>query len=352
MAANQYGIDLASMYSNVEAIKGQRLQNLMAQQKLDQAEANKQRARQVTQLRTRALTGDKQALNALASIDMGEAQAVENMLFGREDRQIEAQKRAEDELAAKAEAEAKMEEERQKKKRANQASLLRQQITFGDGTGQVAQDARKDLLVLDPEGGKKFIDAIDAMSEKDLEQAERNIEETGRIAHYVLQAETPEEGERRYQLAKKNLPEAMQKKMPPHYNSQWLQLQLARATSMDNIIKDQREAKKAEGKGKDEKPFQPKSADESLIYRQSVELMGGMMDADGNITALDPSVRPKVQAIAREASKIYTEGKGNVTRSEAVSRAAEKFGVTMPVANAMAGNPGDPDNIRNFMKVQ
>ena len=65
-----------------------------------------------------------------------------------------------------------------------------------------------------------------------------------------------------------------------------------------------------------------KSADESLMYRQAAELMGGMFDEAGNLRALDPEVRPKVQAIATRASELFKQG--GITRSQAVTMAAEE----------------------------
>ena len=42
---------------------------------------------------------------------------------------------------------------------------------------KVSEDATKQLLALDPEGGAAFIDAVVKMDDRKIEQTKRNVEE-------------------------------------------------------------------------------------------------------------------------------------------------------------------------------
>ena len=81
------------------------------------------------------------------------------------------------------------------------------------------------------------------------------------------------------------------------------------------------------------------------MYKQSVELLGGIYDQDGKITMLDHDGRNKAQAIATEATKIWQREGG--TRTDAVAKAARKFG--LDIKKPPVANPADPNNIRNFL---
>lgn len=305
MAANQYGIDLAEIYRNKEAVEGARTQNKMSRLKLGKME------------------------------------------------------RLEAERPAKEAAE---------RERKNTLTSLRQKSAGGD------TNAQQQLLALDPEGGPKFIDAVSKMDDRQLEATKKTVEEIGQLSGYVLQGGTDQEKQRRYILVRQTISPEMQAKFPEAYDPEFMELSLSRAMTMDKLLENpsvittgdtgevwragkkvrdfstgKREdrqsreniaAKKSSGGSGGE--MELKSADENTMYRQSAELLGGMFDQSGNITNLDPSVRNKVQGIASEATKIYRQG--GVTRSQAVSQAAKKFGVQVQDAGNMGDN--DPLGIR------
>lgn len=77
------------------------------------------------------------------------------------------------------------------------------------------------------------------------------------------------------------------------------------------------------------------SADSSLIFRQAAELLGGTFDQAGNLQALDPNGRAKAQEIATRASVFFKAG---MTHAEAVKKAAQELGITFPGSAA-------PDNV-------
>lgn len=286
MAANRFGIDVGQFYRDVESVKGARTRNKLASLQLAEAE------REVAE-------------------------------------------------RPKKEAEAKQ--------RNVMLTGLRQKAVTGD------TEAQQQLLAIDPEGGAKFIDAVTKMDEQKLQVAQRNVDDMGRMAATVLNA-APERQPALYKQMLAMLPNEAKAKMPKEFDQNFVELSLSKAVAMDKILENpkaiqvggedivfQRGKEIARGK----RPAKStgtdgglKSADESLMYRQAAELMGGMFDEAGNLRALDPEVRPKVQAIATRASEIFRQG--GVTRSQAVSMAAEEV-----EAGQISPNPdNDPLGIR------
>lgn len=299
MPANRYGIDVGSMLRDVESIKGSRNVNRFNQLKLSEAER-----------------------------------------VARE----------------------RPEKERLAKEREGKLFELRSSAVGGD------VDAQRKLLVLDPKEGPKFIDSWEKMDDREREQTKANIESIGKLSNYVLSGKDDEEQANRYRVMLNNLDPKVSKKMPQSYSPQFVELSLAKAQTMDQLL----EAPTVRTIGKEDVayrggkeieradvPVKPgtgaagglKSADESLMYRQTVELLGGLMRTDPetgatSITLLDPTLRGKVQAISAEAARIFQE-EGNISRTEAVRRAAGKFGEDIP--GVPGQNPNDPNNIRAYL---
>ena len=292
MAANQFGIDLGDLYRTSEAVKGARTQNRLSQIQLDETER---------------------------------------------------------EIAARPAKEAADTE------RKNMLTGLRQKAVGGDVSAQ------QQLLALDPEGGASFIDAVTKMDDRKIKATQRSVDEMGQLAGYVLQGKTPEEQDRRYQLMYQGVSPDVQSKLPEQYDPQFMELSLSKAMAMDKLLENpkaiqvggedvvykggrevERKTRPVKDSGTGSDGGGVKSADESLMYRQSVELLGGLFDQAGNITNLDPTVRNKVQGIATEATNIFREG--GVTRTQAVKQAAQKFGLEVPDAGSTVDN--DPLGIR------
>lgn len=290
MPANQYGIDMGEIYRTTAAVKGARTANKLAELNLSEKEydiaqrpVREEFQNKLTGLRTTAATG-------------------------------------------------------------------------GDG----AMQAQEQLISLDPENGPKFIEALNTMDKTKREAIKRSIDEMGQMSGYVIQGNTPQEQERRYQLVRNNMPEETKAKMPEQYDPQFMQLSLSKALTMDQLI----EAPKVVSAGSKEQHYKlgskvgefskpakggagggagggVKSGDESLIYKQSAELLGGIFDQGGNLTNLDPETRNRIQEISAEAANIFQQ-KGNITRSEAVKRAAKKFGFNIQDAPDNSDTDNDP----------
>lgn len=101
------------------------------------------------------------------------------------------------------------------------------------------------------------------------------------------------------------------------------------------------------------------ASDENTMFRMTVELLGGMVDEQGNIKLMDPTLRPKVQQITNEASQIFRDGLGNVTRAQSVSLAKQRIDATTPATRTsipaaaiqyLNQNPS-PDVIRQFEEM-
>ena len=292
MAANQYGIDLGEIYRTQAAVEGARTRN------------------------------------KLSGLQLGEMER-------------EISERPAKEAAAL--------------ERKNLLTGLRQKAVGGDVSAQ------QQLLALDPEGGATFIDAVTKMDDRKIKATQRSVDEMGQLSAYVLQGKTPEEQARRYQLMYQGVSPEVQSKLPEQYDPQFMELSLSKAMAMDKLLENpkaiqvggedvvykagrevERKTRPVKTSGTGSDGGGVKSADESLMYRQSVELLGGLFDQAGNITNLDPTVRNKVQGIATEATNIFREG--GVTRSQAVKQAAQKFGLEVPDAGSTVDN--DPLGIR------
>ena len=272
MAANQYGIDLGEIYRTQAAVKGARTRNKMANLQLGEAEreiAQRPIREQKTQERNTMLTG------------------------------------------------------------------LRQKAATGD------TDAARQFLAVG--GDPSFIDAFGKMDDRQLKQSREAIDEKGRMLATVRNAK-PERQAGLYMQMLSMLPDDQKANMPTEYDPNFVDVSLSKMMAMDKILenpqsvkaggeiiiyKDGREIERAK------RPVKGgtgtgglKSGDESLIYRQAAELLGGMFDAAGNLQALDPETRTKAQAIATEATNLFRNG--GITRTQAVADAAKKYGIEMP----------------------
>jgi len=294
--ANKYGINVADVYKNIDAMESNRL-------------INKGRVLQNTAQGTQ---------NKLSAIKLSE---VERDISKRPER--EANERG----------------------KQNRLRLLREQSAAGD------VEAQQQLLSIDPEGGAQFIDAVSKMDDRKIEETKRNIEMIGRASSNVLEGKTEQERAQRYNTLLSNLPPEITKNMPKEYNQDFVDWSLAKAIPMDEILKNPQsiqfgnkdllyqKGKRIDSAKRPEKKTGAgggaglggglKSADESLMYRQSVELLGGIFDEAGNITNLDPTVRGKIQGIAAEAVKEF-QTKGSISRTQAVKNAARKYGLSVP----------------------
>jgi hypothetical protein len=230
------------------------------------------------------------------------------------------------------------------RQRGNALSELRSKASTGD------QEAMQQLNAFDPEEAKKMLESLSKMDERQRKQTQENIDAVGKMSAYVLQSENPEQA---YQLARQSVSPELAAKMPEQYDPNFLQMQLARARQVDELLqnpermtfgtedrlyKDGRVIERTTSSQELDRQTSRqnaltrasgdgglKSADESLMYRQAGELLGGLFDQQGNLQNLDPATRGKVQSIATEAAKIYSQG--GVTRSQAVTQAARKLGI-------------------------
>lgn len=228
-----------------------------------------------------------------------------------------------------------------KAKQAQQMNALRDKVATGD------QQAMRQFISLSPEEGKQILESFHKMDDRQKQQVAENIETIGRMAAHVLTSENPEEA---YDKVRKNLNPEAAKGMPEKYDRNWLTMQTARIREVEDILKGEpnpqvdvktfgdqdimfRNGQEVERTGSnallraqqsDKAEGGIKTADESLMYRQTAELLGGIFDQQGNLQNLDPNTRSKVQAIATEAARLRESGEAT-TNSDAVAKAARKL---------------------------
>ena len=254
----------------------------------------------------------------------------------------------------------KIEEAEARPARENLLKDMRQKAISGD------QDAAKQLLAVDPKGGGEFIKHLGDLTNVEKIQVKENVNEIGKLSHYVLNGQTPEEQERRYSLVRSSVSGDTQKNLPEVYDPDFMKMSVVKATAMDKLIsaptvrqvggedvvyeqgREVERAKRPVKAGK-EGQFGLKAGDESLMHRMSVELLGGKFDANGDIIQLDPETKNKAQSIATDASNIYAENQGNITRAESVKRAAKKAGLNVGGKTAKTSTGSDPQNLRGLL---
>lgn len=253
-------------------------------------------------------------------------------------------------------------------KRQNRTNELLGKYAAGD------QSAKDELLLTNPDLMKKYADAVGKMDENQREKIKQFSAGLAKYAYLIMNSGNPEsEWARLYQNAPQPVQEAMgQQYSPAAVKEMYINgMTMAELTKNPSVVefggkdmlfkggqmlgsttsgamlrknidvgekaKDRafqgsenqknranmltRAKISAGGKVDGDTPL--KSADESLMFRQAASMYGGTFDQNGNLIALDPSVRPKVQQITTEATKIYRQG--GVSRSEAVSRAYENI---------------------------
>lgn len=299
MPANRYGIDVAEIYRNKADLE-----------------------------RSRASTKGQKINNELGQIELDET------------------KRA---IAERPKIEAA------KLERQNTLSGLRQDAAGGN------TDAAHRLMALDPENGPKFIEQINSMDDRQREQMQSQVDEIGNLSAYVLQGKTQEEKSRRYQVMLAGVSEDVKSRLPADFDEDFMTFSMSKAMTMDELLEGPsvmtvggehvvhnnlgQETERAAIPKKETAGGGSKAADENAMYRQAAELMGGIFDDKGELLTLDPETRKTVQSIATEATKLWEQG--GMTRSEAVSIAANKFGLN--VKGVPQENPNDPNNIRNFL---
>lgn len=262
----------------------------------------------------------------------------------------------------------KRRDEREAKNAARTRNALLANLRLGATNGD--QNSMQSLMVIAPDEAQQLMTVMEKMDEKQKAKLQQATESMGRIAASILTSENPSEA---YNQFRESMPD-MAKDMPTEYNESYVQLQLARARELDDILQNpskitfgQNDELWKDGQrvdsttsqnalnqqAKANEPFQPASADENAMYRQSVELFGGLFDAQGNIQSLDPELRTRAQEVARLASRMFMDGGGQMTRSEAVSQAYQQVTGRSP---APAGGGGQnslrtpPESAINYLR--
>jgi hypothetical protein len=212
------------------------------------------------------------------------------------------------------------------------------------------------LMTLDPKMANEIITGFNALDKAGKDAKAAEVDAIGSLAAGILSAPDPAKA---YAQTISELPEAERGKFPPTYDENWVKAKLAQATEIsdifDKINGDAEYARDRTDKATDTATAQQnalelvdananadikvnvaknvaegggtiESADSSLLFRMSAELLGGVFDQQGNLTTLDPNARAKAQEIATRASKYF----GTMSHAEAVKKAAQELGISFP----------------------
>jgi hypothetical protein len=239
----------------------------------------------------------------------------------------------------------KKEDRESARQRGQTLNQLRSRVAAG---GEDGRQAERELIAFAPEEAAQVQEAFKSMDERQRKQMEENVETLGRMNSYILSAGTKQEQAQRYELARQNVSPELASKMPEEYDPNFVQMGLARARELDDMLKNPEQItfggedrlykdgqmiesttsnallkEQAGGSGSDFK-----SSDENLMFRQAAELLGGIFDQQGNLQNLNPENRSKVQAITTRAAQLYSQGQAK-TRSAAVTQAARQLGISV-----------------------
>lgn len=250
----------------------------------------------------------------------------------------------------------------------------------GEALDEQTPAAIKALIKADPKNGQEVIRALTMMDERNRDQVRYQSEQTAKQMAWVEAADTEAEKSQRFDqiidaMEKAGRQDAAQYrgKYSPALVENWM----IKALSVDDLAKQMRfgQLKVAEKDGKPvyiqtspagktriapvpegvrptQKEFAGtasggglKASDTNAIHRQATALYGGIIDpASGKVTGLNPDQERNVQAISSRASRIYADGQGKVTHSEAVAEAARELGIAVPKSK--------PKSIQEYLQEQ
>lgn len=231
--------------------------------------------------------------------------------------------------------------------RSNKLASMKQDIAAGE------EGAMKALSLFDPQEAKAILDAFSSEDKTSRENIKANVDSVGRALGAIRSSkDQPTMYKRARQYFEKINPKSVER-WPQEYDPEFVEFEFGRAMQLDDhlknpqsvthgdqsllfkggkeigrtesgeSIKSKRALESKERAAKRGPTGGSKASDESLMYKQSAELLGGLFDDSGNLQNLDPTTRNKVQSIATEATKIWETG--GMTRTEAVTKAARKL---------------------------
>lgn len=256
---------------------------------------------------------------------------------------------------------AKQDDRETARARTGAIGVARQKAASGDPEGM------QELLTLAPDEALKLQTYFGNADKKERENIKRLNENSARMGITVLKSKDPA---KTYAILRENLPEKLQATMPEEYSPDHVQYMVSRAAEVDQLMENPKVVtmggKDIMFQGGQEVARSPsnallkanakagasgglKAADSNAIFRQTVERLGGLVDAEGNVRMMDPTQRPKVQAIAARAAEILQGGEVGKNHAAAVQIAAEEMGESPFAGNALAPPPTtktDPLGIR------
>lgn len=306
--ANQYGIDLGQMYSQVENIKSQRLANKSNQMDLDtktrleeerpaREAAALKRQNTLSTLRQQSAAGDSAAAQQLISLDPENGPKFMEAVYKADDRQLEAMKRSVDEMG-------------------NISSFVLQGKTPEEQAARYAR-ARQSVS---PEIKQKFPEQYDPNF---MQLSLSKAMSMDKILENPKAVTVGDED-----ILFKNGFEQERAKNPTKQNA------------AANIGGDS-----GGGTTVTDENSMHKFIKEQFATKFIKDPATGLLTP----TVLEPDQKKKVQGIFREAVEIYNNAKGSMSRAEATTQALNKYGFDIP--EAPTATSGLPQFVQNSISA-
>lgn len=261
---------------------------------------------------------------------------------------------------------------------ANQNAMATQAATQTAAANVIANPtdpkAAAALAVLNPDMAKTLTETFTAADEAQRAELDRQNDALARAAASVLQADDPAAA---YTTMLSQLPPEARSALPATFDANFLNLQIARATAIDDLYESINSKATAETERANELADQAteqtnaialenvksdnniretvakteaelaaeqaaggaavlESADANALNKYAIQLLGGTFDQNGNLQTLDPNLRARAQAIATKAEALMT-GPQKLGHNAAVQAAAQALGIQFPGATAAPG---------------
>lgn len=251
------------------------------------------------------------------------------------------------EVFAQGEAIKKARADRQLAQQRNELASLRNSYAQNPNDEQL----RKQLLIMDPEGMQQTADAVAQMDKNERERTQQRAVAMAKVARQALESDDPE---KTWEELKADVPKSLQQRMGEYspskakmmYYNGLSMAELAKnpdikefgskeqkyqnglltgETTSANVLRDRAAIEKERIKQRGENGL--KVADENYFARETARQFGGIVNPLTNeITGLNDNQAAAARDINANASRIYRESGGKLSRAEALRRAFQEQG--------------------------
>ena len=227
-------------------------------------------------------------------------------------------------------------------------------------------DAQKQYLALDPVNGPAFIEALNKMDAQQKEATQLKVNQMGQQFVRIQQEPKPENRVRMYVELVSQLPEERRAQVPSEYNPDFVELQIAKLKTVDQLIKspdvkqvggqdrvykDGKEIDRATRPvklSKEDRPKTLKASDEAQLYKQLAAVESGFLDPVTNeMSGWTTDGQKRTAARMDQALKLWKK-KPDMLLGEVAAEVMRGSGVNL-LTPAQMTDPKDPAAIGEFL---